>query len=347
MRPTLAVAGLTKSYDDIDAVTDLDLTLEPGTFTALIGPSGCGKSTTLQLIAGLVKPERGQISIDGVDVAPVPAERRPVSMVFQKPLLFPHLTVTQNVGFGLRMQRVSRSATSRRVADMLEQVQLAGFGDRRPHELSGGQEQRVALARALVLQPSLILLDEPFSQLDVPLRAEMRALVRNLHDSSGVTTLFVTHDQGEAVEIADQIVVMLDGKLEASGSPEELYAAPPTLASARFLGVGNELRGVASHGTFTLAGMAIDVGNPSFAGPAVLVVRPESLALTASTDRGALGVSIDSVQFAGTHLVVSAITDDQQVVTVHVAVGTAVRVGERAGVTVPAERCTVFMETLP
>ncbi len=344
MNPTLEVSQLTKSYDGVRAVDDLNLNLKSGTFTALIGPSGCGKSTTLQMIAGLVRPEHGRISIDGVDVALVPPERRPVSMVFQKPLLFPHLTVAQNVAFGLRMQKVSRSAASLRVSDMLERVQLDGFGDRRPQELSGGQEQRVALARALVLEPTLILLDEPFSQLDVPLRAEMRALVRDLHESSGVTTLFVTHDQGEAVEIADRIVVMLGGRLEALGSPEQLYAAPPTLEAARFLGVANELRGEASRSTFTLAGVDLDVGSSSVTGPAILVVRPETVALSPPTALGTVGVSIDSVQFAGTHLVVSAHTDDQQVVTIHVPVGTPILVGERAGVTFATSRCAVFAE---
>lgn len=344
MNPTLEVSHLTKSYDGVRAVDDLDLNLRPGSFTALIGPSGCGKSTTLQMIAGLVRPDQGRISIEGVDVALVPPERRPVSMVFQKPLLFPHLTVAQNVAFGLRMQKVSRSAASLRVADMLERVQLEGFGDRRPHELSGGQEQRVALARALVLEPALILLDEPFSQLDVPLRAEMRALVRDLHDSSGVTTLFVTHDQGESVEIADQIMVMLGGRAEALGSPEELYAAPPTLEAARFLGVANELRGEASSTTFSLAGVDVDVGRSAVTGPAILVVRPETLVLTPATAPRAVGVVIDSVQFAGTHLVVSAHTDDLQEVALHVPVGTPVVVGERAGVTFAADRCTVFAE---
>lgn len=345
MTPALTVAGLTKTYDDVTAVADLDLTLDPGSFTALLGPSGCGKSTTLQTIAGLVEPDVGRIDVGGVDVSRVPAERRPVALVFQKPLLFPHLTVTQNVAFGLRMQRVPRATIGPRVAQMLEQVQLAGLGDRRPHELSGGQEQRVALARALVLQPSLLLLDEPFSQLDATLRAEMRGLVRDLHDSSGVTTLFVTHDQAEAVELADRIVLMLNGAVEASGKPEHLYSAPPTLATARFLGVGNELRGIATDSTMCVDGQHIDAGPLLVAGPAILVVRPELLALTAPAVEGALAVVIDSVQFAGTHLSVSAHTNDQQIVTIHVPVGTPVAVGEPAGVFIPPQHCTVFAET--
>lgn len=344
MTPTLAVKELTKTYDNVAVVADLDLSLDPGSLTALLGPSGCGKSTTLQMIAGLVSPDEGRIEISGADVSHMPTERRPVSLVFQKPLLFPHLTVAQNVAFGLRMQRVARAAIVDRVREILDQVQLTGLGHRRPHELSGGQEQRVALARALVLEPSLLLLDEPFSQLDMSLRAEMRALVRDLHDSSGVTTLFVTHDQTEAVEIADRIVVMLDGTIEASGTPEQLYAAPPTLATARFLGAGNELHGTATGSSFCVAGRTIDVGPHGVTGPAIVVIRPESLRLTSPTSDGVLRVVVDSVRFAGTHLVVSTHTDDQQVVTVHVAVGTGIAVGERAGVAVSLEQCTVFTD---
>lgn len=345
MTAILTITDLAKSYDDVTAVAGLDLALSPGSFTALLGPSGCGKSTTLQMIAGLVTPDQGRIEVAGLDMSRIPTERRPLSLVFQKPLLFPHLTVAQNVGFGLRMRRMARPAVNDRVATILEQVQLTGLGSRRPHELSGGQEQRVALARALVLDPSILLLDEPFSQLDASLRAEMRSLVRDLHDSSGVTTLFVTHDQSEAVEIADRIVLMLDGTVEAAGTPEQLYTAPPTLATARFLGTGNELHGILTGPSFTVAGQTIDVGRRAVAGAAVVVIRPEALRLTSPSADGVLTVVVDSVRFAGTHLVVTTRTDDQQVITIHVAVGTSVGVGERAGVAVSSERCTVFAET--
>lgn len=345
MTSSLVVSDLTKTYGDVIAVAGVDLSLTQGTLTALLGPSGCGKSTTLQMIAGLVTPDCGRVEVDGTDVTGVSTERRPVSLVFQKPLLFPHLTVTQNVAFGLKMQGISRRVTAQRVAAMLEQVQLNGFGDRRPHELSGGQEQRVALARALVLSPSLLLLDEPFSQLDAALRVEMRTLVRDLHDSTGVTTLFVTHDQAEAVEIADRIVLMLDGAVEASGAPEDLYATPPTLETARFLGVSNELRGIATGSAIEVSGHQLDVGQHTVSGPVVVTVRPEALSLTDPDAAGALGIMVGSVRFAGTHLVVTAHTDDQQIVTIHVPVGTPVEVGKPAGVWVPPLRCTVFAET--
>lgn len=347
MTPALMVSTLTKSYADVTAVAGVDLELAPGSLTALLGPSGCGKSSTLQMIAGLVTPDLGRIEVDGVNVTGVPTERRPVSLVFQKPLLFPHLTVSQNVAFGLKMQRVSRDVIAERVSAMLKQVRLDGLGNRHPHELSGGQEQRVALARALVLEPSLLLLDEPFSQLDAQLRGEMRTLVRELHDSSGVTTLFVTHDQSEAVEVADRIVLMLDGAIEASSSPEDLYAAPPTLATARFMGVGNELVGEATDSSFWVAGHPLDVGSHSAVGDAVLVVRPEALELRTSGTTGTLEVVVDAVQFAGTHLVVTARANDTQTVSIHVPVGTPVAVGERAGVAFPPQRCTVFARTTP
>lgn len=343
MTPTLQLSSLTKTFDAVTVVDDVDLDLPPGSFTALLGPSGCGKSTTLQMIAGLLEPDSGCIEVDGSDVSGTPAERRPISLVFQKPLLFPHLTVSQNVGFGLRMLRQPRDEIADRVADMLDRVQLGELADRRPHELSGGQEQRVALARALVLEPTLLLLDEPFSQLDASLRAEMRDLVRSLHDSSGVTTLFVTHDQAEAVEIADRIVVMLHGAVEACDTPENLYARPPSLATARFMGVGNELRGTVDNTMFTIGTTSIEV--PDFAppGPGVLVARPESLQLTPPT-AGAIPATLNAVRFAGTHLVVTGRTEDSQHVTMHVPVGTRVDVGERVGVHIPPNRCTVFAQ---
>ena len=198
-----------------------------------------------------------------------------------------------------------------------------------------------------MLEPTLLLLDEPFSQLDTMLRGEMRSLVRDLHDSSGVTTLFVTHDRGEAVEIADRIVLMLAGAIEASGTPEQLYAEPPTLATARFLGTGNELRGTADGSSMSLAGQRIDVGPHAVTGAAVVVVRPEALRFAAPATVGALTVHVESVRFAGTHVVISTRTDDEQIMTVHAPVGTTVPVGERVGVIVPPQRCTVFAEAGP
>lgn len=353
MTSTLALTALTRRFDAFTAVDGVDLELPAGSFTALLGPSGCGKSTTLQMIAGLLTPDAGRIELDGADLAVLPTERRPVSLVFQKPLLFPHLSVGQNIAFGLRMHHTPRGEIADRVNDVLRQVQLDGLAGRRPHELSGGQEQRVALARALVLQPSVLLLDEPFSQLDASLRAEMRALVRELHESSGVTTLFVTHDQAEAIEIADRIVVMLDGAVEACDTPERLYAAPPTLATARFLGTGNELHGTATASGFIVAGATIEIDQPhhdqphhdqtSHEGPAVLVVRPEALQLTEPSP-GSLNATVEAIRFAGSHLAVTTRIEDSQCIAVHVPVGTRIDAGDRVGVQIPGERCTVFKD---
>jgi len=203
---------------------------------ALLGPSGCGKTTVLKVVAGLLAPAIGDVRFDGVSVLSIPAERRRATMVFQKPLLFPHLTVAENVGFGLKMRRLKKDEISARVAQALQLVRLEGYERRKPHELSGGQEQRVTLARALVTEPRVLLLDEPFSALDENLRGEMRLLVRELQQRLRITTIFVTHDQREAMAVADRIVLLLDGRIEQSGAPRDLLLNPRSARAARFFG---------------------------------------------------------------------------------------------------------------
>jgi ABC-type Fe3+/spermidine/putrescine transport system ATPase subunit len=352
----LELVGLGRSYGAVDAVSGLDLTLTPGSFTALLGPSGCGKSTTLAMVAGLLAPTAGDVLLDGATLLGTPAERRPVSLVFQKPLVFPHLTVEQNVAYGLRVrrgprsQRPSRRTVTAQVGEMLERVRLGGLGARRVDELSGGQEQRVALARALVLRPQVLLLDEPFSQLDADLRGEMRRLVRELHDESELTTLFVTHDQDEAVELADRVALLLDGRLAGVGAPEHFYTAPPSLAAARFFGATNELRGAVAGGCFRTPDGSVRLGRSvrlddgraapgdrAADGAAVLVVRPEAVGLG-----GDLPAVVTATRFAGSDVLVDTRLPDGQALRVRVPVGTRVAVGDRLGLRLDPGRCTVF-----
>lgn len=233
----LELRDITASYDGRHAVlSDLTMRVAGGELIALLGASGSGKTTVLKIIAGLLSPSRGEVVFGDVVLTKVPAERRRAAMVFQKPLLFPHLSVAQNVAFGLQMRRTPRAEMRERVAEALRLVQLENFGERRPRQLSGGQEQRAALARALVTEPNVLLLDEPFSALDVRLRSEMRTLVRDIQRRLQITTLFVTHDQTEAEVMADRIALLHDGRLEQFTAAREFHLAPQTAAVAAFFG---------------------------------------------------------------------------------------------------------------
>lgn len=235
MKPALVeVDKVSFRYGETAVCRGVSLWVKEGEMLALLGASGCGKTTLLKLIAGLLRPDKGEIRFDREAVTAVPTEKRSVGFVFQKPLLFPHLTVGENVGFGLKMRGAKDGAT--RVREALELVRLGGFEGRRATELSGGQEQRVALARALVTEPRVLLLDEPFSALEAQLRAEMGMFVRELQQRLGTTSVFVTHDQEEAAALADRIALMAEGKVEQVGAPQEFYTAPGTARTARFFG---------------------------------------------------------------------------------------------------------------
>jgi len=275
----LDVTDLTKTYPDTSAPTvrGFSLTVEAGRMTALLGPSGSGKTTVMKLIAGLLTPDAGDIRLGGQSIRDLPPERRRVVMVFQNPLLFPHLSVAQNVGFGLRMRGVPSDQTTRRVQAMLEKVRLADLGQRRPVDLSGGQQQRAALARALVLEPELLLLDEPLSNLDATLRDEMRQLILTLQRETAVTTLVVTHDQTEAVILADRIALMLDGRLAQHATPDQIYRYPASLAVARFFGGVNFLPGHASAGVFQCEIGRLPLPPDQADGAGTVTIRPEAI----------------------------------------------------------------------
>jgi iron(III) transport system ATP-binding protein len=247
----VSVKDVTRRYGDVAAVDAISLEVKPGELLALLGPSGCGKTTTLRLVAGFLQPESGEIWVGdrclSSAASMVPPEQRRMAMIFQSYALWPHMTVAQNVAYGLRFKPgLSRGDREARVREMLRVVQLAGYEARYPGELSGGQQQRVAVARALVVEPEILLLDEPLSNLDANLREEMRFEIRRLHETFGITTLYVTHDQGEAMVISDRIAVMRQGKVAQSGSADELYHRPRTRFVAEFIGRTNVVEGVAA-----------------------------------------------------------------------------------------------------
>ena len=287
------LVDLVKRFGDFTAVAGINLQMPSGEFFSMLGPSGCGKTTTLRMIAGFERPTEGQILLDGVDMAQTPPHKRNVNTVFQNYALFPHLTVEENVAFGLRYKKVTKQETKERVGNALELVQLTGFGKRRPTQLSGGQQQRVALARALILNPAVLLLDEPLGALDAKLRKRLQIELKALQQEVGITFVYVTHDQEEALTMSDRIAVMSQGHVEQVGPPQEIYEAPATAYVADFLGVSNLMDGEASGkgdggcqvklGEFSLvAGQGVVDAQ----GAAKLTIRPERVDLQASGTSG-------------------------------------------------------------
>jgi putative spermidine/putrescine transport system ATP-binding protein len=264
------------------ALDGLDLDITGGEFLALLGPSGCGKTTALRAIAGFDRPDGGRVLLDGRDITDVPANKRDMGMVFQAYSLFPNLSVADNVAFGLKVRRRDKAERSGRAAELLELVGLADRGDRYPHQLSGGQQQRVALARALAVAPQVLLLDEPLSALDAQVRVQLREEIRRIQLELGITTVFVTHDQAEALSVADRVGVLRAGRLEQVASPDELYERPATAFVAEFVGTMNRLPAVLRDGEVQLLGTRRPLaGAGPVDGPVVALVRPESLLVTA------------------------------------------------------------------
>jgi putative spermidine/putrescine transport system ATP-binding protein len=283
---SLSLRGLEKRFGAHAAVHDLSLDVQDGEFMCLLGPSGCGKTTTLRMIGGFEIPDRGDIEIDGRSVTALPPERRPTAMVFQRYNLWPHMSVAGNVAFGLRVRRLPRARIDAKVREVLALVGLPEAAGKYPHQLSGGQQQRIAVARALVLEPKILLLDEPFSNLDARLRVRMREEVKQLQRSIGITTVFVTHDQEEALTIADRIAVMRDGVLEQVDTPQRLYAQPRTLFVADFIGTMNLIPARVERRAGLIAAGPWRLPLPAVPWPdgaeATLAVRPEDLVLDAA-----------------------------------------------------------------
>ena len=297
---TLEFRSIRKTFGATVALESLDLAVHEGELITLLGPSGCGKTTALRVAAGFEYADRGAVIVGGSDLTDVPAHQRNMGMVFQSYSLFPNLTVAQNVEFGLRTRKVAKTDRSRRVNDILDLVELGSLTHRYPHQLSGGQQQRVALARALAIQPRVLLLDEPLSALDAKVRTALRDEIRRIQRELGITTLFVTHDQEEALAISDRVCVMSNGMVEQCASPLVVYRTPATAFVARFVGAMNEIPATyAGLGAVTVAGRRIAAPNADRAtGSTTLLVRPEDIAFVGLDTDGLVG-SVTSVTFQG------------------------------------------------
>lgn len=286
----VSIEKLTKDYGQSLAVNGISIKIAEGEFISLLGPSGCGKTTTLKMIAGFEEATEGAIRFDGRDVVHVPVEKRDIGMVFQNYALFPHMTVERNLAFGLEMRKTPKAEMRARIAMVLDMVQLAGYADRYPRQLSGGQQQRVALARALVIEPKILLLDEPLANLDAKLREEMRVFIRDLQRRVGITTVYVTHDQAEAMTMSDRVVVMFGGRIAQIGTPSDIYERPASLEVAEFVGQVNIVRGKAQNGVVVTGFGAIPVpGSVSDGSEVTFALRPEAIELMPAAS-GAMGV---------------------------------------------------------
>jgi iron(III) transport system ATP-binding protein len=355
--PDVTITGLTKRFGDVAAVSGLELTVRPGELVALLGPSGCGKTTTLRLVAGFMAPDAGEIRVgERVLSAPgtvIPPERRRMAMIFQSYALWPHMTVAQNVAYGLRFSKTPRAERSGKVDEMLRAVQLAGYGARYPGELSGGQQQRVAVARALVVEPEILLLDEPLSNLDASLREEMRFEIRRLHERFGITTLYVTHDQAEAMVISDRAAVIRNGRVEQIAAPHELFERPRTRFVAEFIGKTNLIDAVAdaegrvARGRLQLR-VAADRLTPG--SPVVVSIRPHLIALgpragagTASSGANALAGTVLRASYLGDTVDYQVgLQESDVVLRVTGPTPARARAGDPVALTVPVEACVLL-----
>jgi spermidine/putrescine transport system ATP-binding protein len=346
----LELRHLTKRFGSFTAVDDLSLSIAAGEFLTLLGASGSGKTTTLRMIAGFEPPTSGEVLMDGADISPLPPFKRDINTVFQQYALFPHMSVRRNIEYGLRMKRVPKSERAMRVKQALEMVQLEALGARAPRQLSGGQQQRVALARALVNRPRVLLLDEPLGALDLKLRKGMQLELKHLQTSLGITFVYVTHDQEEALTMSDRIVLMRDGKIAQVGAPRDLYDRPASRYVADFIGETNLLAGTVLESRNGEAALQLgpDVlrgvsdGNLEVGREAWIAVRPEAIAVRPPEGAGAGGnvvsATVREAVYAGSAVRVHAALTSGQRIVAHVPAGTSVPVGSVVRLAWPTER---------
>ncbi|WP_075292049.1 ABC transporter ATP-binding protein [Pararhizobium arenae] len=342
-KPILKIEEIVKNYGPITAVDRVSLDIREKEFFALLGPSGCGKTTLLRMLAGFEVPTAGRVLLEGRDISPLPPERRPLNLMFQSYALFTHMSVRKNLAYGLEMEKLSRAEIDRRVDEILATTDLVRFADRKPEQLSGGQKQRVALARALVKRPKVLLLDEPLGALDKKLREKMQLELKRMQHEAGITFIIVTHDQEEALVMADRMAILKDGRLLQCGTPEEIYEQPADPFVANFIGVMNFIEGtVSATGAFEAPGLQLAVSS-NRSGPASLAVRPEHIAV-ASAEAGFGGV-IEEIAYHGLDRVLHVRTSASQSaiqVRVSAETGARYRPGDRIGLGIDAAKARLF-----
>jgi putative spermidine/putrescine transport system ATP-binding protein len=302
----LTLTNLYKTFASTNAVENFNLGVEKGEFISFLGPSGCGKTTTLRMVAGFETPTQGQIEINGSDITKTAPNKRKVGMVFQSYALFPNMNVSDNIGFGLKIAQKPKEEIQKRVAEMLDLIHMPAFAKRYPYQMSGGQQQRVALARALAIQPQVLLLDEPLSALDAKIRLELRTEIRSIQQNLGITTIYVTHDQEEALSLSDRVVVMKDGRIEQIGTPFEIYNFPQTPFVASFVGTLNVMQAVvtdSANGIFTIDGQSVRTSRPiekSTNAQIKIAIRPEMISLKSDDlTHNQITATVDRVTFLG------------------------------------------------
>jgi putative spermidine/putrescine transport system ATP-binding protein len=345
----LRLDKVSRSFGGVPALEGLDLTIRGGEFVALLGPSGCGKSTALNCLAGLLPLSGGSIWLDERRIDTVPPEQRGFGMVFQNYALFPHMSVRANIAFGLRMASVAKAESRRRVDEALSLVQLGDHAEKFPGQLSGGQQQRVAIARAIVMEPALVLMDEPLSNLDAKLRLEMRTEIKRIHQTLGLTTVYVTHDQEEALSLADRLVLLRDGRVQQVGAPEEVYSEPANRFVAGFMGYRNELELPVTSGSGAAADKSVVLGDltgtrrEDLGETAVAAIRPEDF--TVGDGPNAMEVDVEVVEYQGREQAIQARTAAGA--PLHLRAAARLAPGDRVTVSVPPERVLVFAAESP